>query len=93
MVGYDGERMNTDPDSDAVELARWLEEAGRRKAVSRPASIQAESASRPEKKARRLVTQPLRIALLALMVLSYLQYFYLDVYLQIAAMPSITVFI
>jgi hypothetical protein len=72
------------------ELATWLKEAGRRRA--RPAKpenvvVAAPPANRP------LITNGKRLVLLGLAAASYLQYFFLDVYLQIAAMPTVIVFV
>jgi len=72
------------------ELATWLKEAGRRRA--RPAKAEnVVVASAPLR--RPLITNGKRLALFGLAAASYLQYFFLDVYLQIAAMPTIIVFV
>jgi len=72
------------------ELATWLKEAGRRRA--RPAKAEnVVIASAPVK--RPLITNGKRLVLLGLAAVSYLQYFFLDVYLQIAAMPAVIVFV
>ena len=72
------------------ELATWLKEAGRRRA--RPAKPENIVVAVPPAK-RPLITNGKRLLLLGLAAASYLQYFFLDVYLQIAAMPTVIVFV
>ena len=72
------------------ELATWLKEAGRRRArPARPENVVLATA--PVK--GPLITNGKRLLLLGLAAASYLQYFFLDVYLQIAAMPTLIVFV
>jgi hypothetical protein len=72
------------------ELAAWLKEAGRRRATpTRGENVVVVSA--PD--TRPLVTNGKGLALLGLAAAAYLQYFFLDVYLQIVAMPAVIVFV
>jgi len=72
------------------ELATWLKEAGRRRAP--PAKPENVVVATPSAK-RPLITNGKRLVLFGLAAASYLQYFFLDVYLQIAAMPTLIVFV
>ena len=73
------------------ELATWLKEAGKRRRTSAPKAENVVVASAPVK--RPLITNGKRLVLFGLAAASYLQYFFLDVYLQIAAMPTVIVFV
>ena len=77
-------------EDESDELAAWLKEAGRRRApAAKPENVVVAAA--PAK--RPLVTNGKRLVLFGLVAAAYLQYFFLDVYLQIAAMPALIVFI
>jgi hypothetical protein len=77
-------------EDESEELTAWLKEAGRRRvAAAKPENVVV--AAPPAK--RPLITDGKRLVLLGLAAASYLQYFFLDVYLQIAAMPTVIVFV
>ena len=81
---------------DSLELARWLEESGRRKlkpgwldGLSKPSQSSAPALAVKPKR----LTQPALLWLLAFVALSYMQFFLIDVQLTIVSMPRIIVFI
>lgn len=76
-------------DFEGAELAEWLQEAGRR----RPPARAAENVVLSKRVKRALITNGKRLCLFALVALAYLQYFYLDVYLQINELPSLIIFV
>ena len=86
------EAAPTDCDYDE-DLARWLEETGRRRAFSRKVAegtdiettVTAANAARPQLPVRRLL-------LLAIFALSAMQYLYADVHLTIYRLPGLVVF-
>jgi hypothetical protein len=73
------------------ELAAWLKEAGRRRATPSKGENVLVVSTAPARSP--LVTNGKGLALLGLAAAAYLQYFFLDVYLQIVAMPTLIVFI
>jgi len=80
-----------------ADLARWLQEAGRRRVV-RPApatGLIAEEAQPSLAPAVAPAASPHRryLFLVSLAALSYLPYFFADVYLQIASLPCVIVFV
>lgn len=81
-------QVNEDP-HEAV--TRWLEEAGRRSAPA------ARKAIEPEPRAPRRWSVSLRhgrqLVLFGVLALAFLQYYALDVMLQIEKLPSIVVFV
>ena len=85
----------SDPFLDSTRnLARWLQEAGRRKAG--PAA--AVPAPPPERhRPRFTLGRELRgtrwVPLLALAALAYLEYFFADTFVQINALPALVVFV
>lgn len=78
------------------ELARWLQEAGRRKACgspSLPASASETAASLPARPAMSVLTERAkRPLLLGIAAIAYLQYFYAGVMLKILSLQSIIFF-
>ena len=80
---------------EGEDLARWLQESGRRKAGLKAAGLDA-SSGRETRQARgegRYCTRPSLLILIALMVASFLQYYYTDVYLQITLLRHVIVFV
>lgn len=81
-------RTATDEDSArSVELARWLVEAGRRRPLRGGEEI-ACAATTPSAPA-----DPRRVVLLGTLALAGLQYWYLDVLLEIHSLQSLIVFV
>jgi hypothetical protein len=78
-----------------ADLANWLKEAGRRRVV-RPASESdapaTDAAAAPAAKPRNNLRHRY-LLLFSLAALSYLPYFFADVYLQIATLPRVIVFV
>lgn len=96
----------SDTDFHDPELARWLQEAGRRRTVrgagleasapleAIPAPVAAEAApavSAPQR--ARFITHPRELILFALTALAFQSYFFADVYLQIYSLNSVIVFV
>ena len=89
-----------EPDFHDQDLARWLEEAGRRRVV-RKAEAEAAPVEQPAEPAldapgpekRVYLSHPRELLLLAMAALAYLPYFYADVYVQIYSMKSVVVFV
>jgi hypothetical protein len=85
----------SDPFLDSTRnLARWLQEAGKRRAAGAPAP----QAAAPErgKPGFSFITDLKRtrwLPLAALAALAYLQYFYADAFLQINSLPLVLVFL
>ena len=76
------------------DLARWLQEAGRRQHVRGQTSTVSEDLDRGRKAAALSCAGALRRPLiLALLALSYLQYFFADVSLKIMSLHSFIVFL
>ena len=84
--------MDEQDDDASVDAARWLQEAGRRTRKLQASQPEVEvtpqqgNGTRP---ARRVGTKVLLSTALAL---AYLQYYFLDVMVQINALPAIIVF-
>jgi hypothetical protein len=83
-------------ENEGVDLARWLEESGRRRAVPgrvvqlhQPSPITASSSAEPTP----YLTRPSLVYLFALATLSYLIYYFVEVGLDIGTIPSVIVFI
>ena len=74
------------------DLARWLEEAGRRRVVVRKAAegTDIETSAVAANDARPLPLR--RLVLVAVFALSAAQYLYADVHLSIYRLPSLVVF-
>jgi hypothetical protein len=80
------------PPADDQDLAHWLREAGRRRP---PAKVEVGAATlpgQPSRRARRR-TRVLVPILAGVTALAYLQYFYVDVMLQIYSLQHLIVFI
>jgi len=77
------------------ELAQWLLEAGRRR-PARQLDLALETGAAPDgvrgaaAPARRLLVK--QTLMLTALVAAYLQYFYLNVLLQIASLPALVIF-
>jgi hypothetical protein len=84
-----------DPSLDSTRnLAKWLQEAGQRKA----APAQAEPAARQAEPRRTLsvvrgMSSGRVLALAAVTALAYLQYFFTDALLQISSLPYVVFFL
>lgn len=88
---------------EELEVARWLEESGRRRASkvwleqltdNRPVTQSHREVQPVEERTwHRYVSQPSSLSLLALLAASYLIYFFADVQLQIELMRRIVVFV
>jgi hypothetical protein len=84
-------------DSNDQDLARWLEEAGRRvlpkgsDAEKLPAAplVHAPAAA----KKRVYLTHPRELLLFGIAALAYMPYLYADVYVQIYSMKAVLVFV
>jgi hypothetical protein len=87
----------SDPQTDDLndaELARWLQEAGRRRVVRKPdASLPQVIGASVSGARKRHVRNPRTMTLLAIAALAYLPYFFADVYVQISSLPCIIVFV
>ena len=85
--------MNTDPQhDDPANLARWLEEVGRRK-YKPSANAQEEEPRKTPGPGRRRVARPELMLLLGLAASAYLLYYLFDVQLQILTVPVVVVFV
>jgi hypothetical protein len=86
-----------DSDFSGTDLARWLQEAGRRRVVRRPELP--EMIGAPAAEAPLGIVQPARertpryLLLSSAAALAYLPYFFADVYVQIANLPCVIVFV
>jgi hypothetical protein len=78
--------------SDSDDLVQWLMEAGRRRAPQ-PRPPAGEPAPPPEPAVRSRPRSPRQLFLGALASLAYLQYFYVGVFLEIARLPALIVFV
>lgn len=90
----------SDPFLDSTRnLARWLQEAGHRKKAPAPAAPEpAPQAAHPPASRRSLsfvrgMSSGRWLALAAVTVLAYLQYFFADTLLQISALPYVVCFL
>jgi hypothetical protein len=84
--------MDEQDDDASVDAARWLQEAGRRSHKLQAPQPEVEvtpQQGNETKPARRVGTKVLLSTALAL---AYLQYYFLDVMVQINALPAIIVF-
>lgn len=83
-----------DVGDEEVEVARWMQESGRRKVDRKMVEALAERpAEAPAKAARRYITQPSALCLLGLTTAAFLIYHFADVQLKIVTMRSLLVFI
>jgi len=79
---------------EGEDLTRWLQESGRRK-INRASleQLATKPSTKQEPPKRRWITQPELLFLFALAAVSYLLYYFIEVHLQILALPSIVVFV
>ena len=90
--------MPEQQDFNDVELARWLQEAGRRRVVRNgahplPEAIPGASSAVPVPARKQYVRNPRAMTLLAIAALAYMPYFFADVYVQISSLPCVIVFV
>lgn len=78
---------------DWEDLAHWLEESGRRKAVADWVERERHGHEPRDPPRRSSESKPHMLLLLALAAASFLLYYYMDVELQIALLPYVIVFI
>ena len=81
---------------EEIEVARWMQESGRRKAnpkLLEALAAEPAAAAPVLTKARRHITQPAALCLLGLTAASFLIYHFADVQLKIITMRSLLVFI
>lgn len=96
-------RMNSPmPDAgrdSGEEVAKWLQEVARRPWVSGPPTVNPEPApvavanTRQESTIHRHVQRGPELAYLGLLAIGYLQYYYMDVMVQIGNLPKLVVFV
>jgi hypothetical protein len=86
--------MNEQDDDAPVDAARWLQEAGRRSWKVQATQPEVELAPARHVEERNSVRKVVgkRLVLSAALALSYMQYYFLDVMVQINALPAIIVF-
>ena len=84
--------MDEQDDDPSVDAVRWLQEAGRRSRKVQTPQPEVEVAPQNglERESVRLVGT--KVLLSAVLALAYLQYYFLDVMVQINALPAIIVF-
>ena len=86
--------MNTDPQhDDPANLARWLEEVGRRKYKPSASAQEEEPRKTPRSGPPRRVARPELMFLLGQAASAYLLYYLVDVQLQILTVPAVVVFV
>ena len=85
--------MGEQDDDPYVDAARWLQEVGRRsrKVQTPPREVEVAPRNGREKKSVLLVGT--KVILSGVLALSYMQYYFLDVMVQINALPVIIVFV
>ena len=89
------------PDIDphpGEDLADWLQEVAKRPWVSGPLSInpvrpEAGSTAGQAPRPRRHLQKGRDLVALAVLTIAYLQYYYLDVRVQIGSLPNVVVFV
>ena len=84
--------MNEQDDDASVDAARWLQEAGRRTRRVRSPQPEVELTPRQGDKTRPARRVGTKVLLSTALALAYLQYYFLDVMVQINALPAIIVF-
>jgi hypothetical protein len=84
--------MDEQDDGASVDAARWLQEAGRRSRRVQPPVPEVEPAPRLNNETRPARWARKKLLLSAALALAYLQYYFLDVMVQINALPAIIVF-
>ena len=84
--------MDEQDDDPSVDAVRWLQEAGRRsrKVQTPQPEVEVAPQNSREKESARLVGT--KVLLSGVLALAYLQYYFLDVMVQINALPAIIVF-
>jgi len=82
--------MTTAQDDGEADLARWLEEVGRRKFS--PTSLEEDPLPTPQP-ARPRIPRPALSFLLVVAALTYLFYYFTDVQLHIILLPALVVFV
>ena len=98
----------SDTDFHDPDLARWLQEAGRRRSVpvrgagleatapleamAEPVAAEADPVPRAPERGR-FITRPRELILFALAAMAFQSYFFADVYLQIYSLNSVIVFV
>jgi len=81
-------------DTDSEDLVQWFKEAGRRRAPQSPSPANQPARSPdPSVRSRSRSRSRRHLLLGALASLAYLQYFYADVFLEIARLPALIVFL
>jgi hypothetical protein len=86
--------MNEQDDDASVDAARWLQEAGRRswKVQAPLPEVEVTPAKHGDESNSIRKVAGTRLVLIAVLSLSYMQYYFLDVMVQINALPVIIVF-
>jgi hypothetical protein len=84
--------MDEQDDGASVDAARWLQEAGRRTRTVQAPQPEVEAAPRPDNETRPARWARKKLLLSAALAVAYLQYYFLDVMVQINALPAIIVF-
>jgi hypothetical protein len=84
--------MDEQDDGASVDAARWLQEVGRRArhVPAPPREVEVAPEQGNETRPARLVGT--KVLLFGVLALAYLQYYFLDVMVQINALPAIIVF-
>jgi hypothetical protein len=78
---------------DAGDLTQWLVEAGRRVRYARRPEPDKGEGKRPAGPPRARSGALRRMVLLSLFAVSFLQYYYLTVAVEIASLPALVVFL
>lgn len=73
--------------------AHWLREVSQRRAPGRPASVQAFAPSSPRTPERAARSHARGLVLSCALSLAFLQYYFLDVMVQIETLPEIVIFV
>ena len=84
---------NCAADNEEPDLARWLEESGRRKVNPEWLAALYKQEAQIALPRKSHITRPTLLWLLGLAALAYLQYFFFDVQLQLVSMRSIVFFL
>ena len=80
-----------DPEFTGSELARWLQEAGRRRAAPPPEPLEPSAEARKPK--RPYILHPRELLLLAVAALAFLPWFFADVQVEILSLRAIIAFV
>ncbi len=78
---------------DAADLTQWLVEAGRRVRYRRAPEPGTDESKPPADAPKARSGALRRMALLTLFAVSFLQYYYLTVAVEIASLPALVVFL